>query len=631
MVTQVKSPSHSIKINLDSTIKSWAVETHGAKLMINDPIGMDKYRYFYLDVETDEKDNMTCLALCPNDKIVYWFSWPSPLHSSIIINTLKKSRLGGQNVKGDIRWLVQNGIPVSIDQVVVDTQLQAYVQASTKKSLRLKDLAKEILGWEWPSYKYIVKDKLYRQYAAQQDPSLHRIGKRGNKLLPLQVTMDQQPDEVRSQYNSMDALSGMVLANIDRMVHNNRQKRYFQRIELPVMKTIYRMEEKGIKLDIHKLEGLHKEWMIERNNAQEGIIKEAGKEFNPNSPKQVLEQLKKRGHTVISSNAETLSGLTQIPFVNYMLTYRKFFKLTNTYSGPLLEKANADPNDRIHASFNQVAFKKSTSKEQGIRTGRLSCSNPNLQNIHGIDEDADEAGQAHPLRYVFIPGEGMVFVGSDYSQIEYRILAHESQEPTLLEAYYKGYDVHTATAAKIFDLQIDKVTKDIRLKGKTLNFAIVYGAGPAKIAQMSGCTFEEAKQFIFTYYSKLPGVRAWKQRTLDEAKRVGGVETMFGRFIPIPEVRDYQDNIRWKAERQVIDYRIQGSAADIMKMGMIRLDTKHSLIPVLSVHDEIVLEVKIKDADRCKKILQYELENTVKLSVPVISEATIGKSWGELK
>ena len=198
MVTQVKSTSHSIKIDLSSSIKSWSVETHGAKLLINDPTGIEKYSYFYFDVETDEKDNIACIALAPTDKVVYWFSWPNKKHDKIIRETLLRSNLGGQNVKGDIRWLVQNGIPVSIDQVVVDTQLQAYVYCSTQASLALKSLGKNVLGWEWPSYKYIVKDKLYRQYAVQQNPKLARIGKRGNKLLPLQVTMDQQPDEVRA-------------------------------------------------------------------------------------------------------------------------------------------------------------------------------------------------------------------------------------------------------------------------------------------------------------------------------------------------------------------------------------------------------------------------------------------------
>ena len=627
-----------IKTDSDFTI-NWGLDSHGAKMFVNDVTGIEKYSQFYFDVETDEQDNIACIALCPTDKIVYWFPWPTK-HRPLLSRLFKSSYLAGQNVKGDIRWLNQNGLKVSIDQVNSDTQLEAYVQCSTRKSLSLKDLTKDILGWSYPKYKALIKDKCVRQLAVQEHPEIYRIGKRGNKLLPLKVTMDKIPDPIRSNYNSMDALAGKTLQNVNRMVMNNSQKRYFKNIELPVMKAIYRMEDKGIKVDVDKLYKLHKEWCNDQAKALEIIKKETkgitfkGQPYNPNSHLQSPKVLTKLGFSRTTADKEVLNSLKDgLPFAMALLNYRQAFKLTSTYSGPILEKALKDPAHRIHATFNQVAFKKAEGKEAGIRTGRLSCSNPNLQNIHAKDEDVEGKEEHHPLRYIFIAEDGHKFVGSDLSQIEYRILAHESEEPALLEAYDKGWDVHAATAAKMFDVSLEDVlkNKELRRKGKTMNFAIVYGAGAGRVSAMMGCTYEEAENFIADYYKKLPFVVQWKQRLLDKARRQGGVETMYGRFIPLDGLRDMEDYIRWGAERQVTDYRIQGSAADMLKDTMIRLDVKHHIVPVLSVHDELLLEPKISDVNRYMEILSYEMENTMKLKVPIVADTKVGNCWAECK
>ena len=221
---------------------TWGVESHGAKL-IKTPIDIDKYRYFYLDVETDAGDPPTVcsIALCPAPEVVYWFRLPNVKHGAIIKHVLETSKLGGQNVKGDIDWLCQAGYNISIDQVVTDTQLMAYVMCSTKESLGLKKLVKEMLEWEYPSYDKVTKGKEFRQYACEKNPALLvpskakvKEGKKPHMLLPREVLMPDQPDDVEAAYNGMDALSGLVLSQVYDTVATGYQKRYFNKIEFPV-------------------------------------------------------------------------------------------------------------------------------------------------------------------------------------------------------------------------------------------------------------------------------------------------------------------------------------------------------------------------------------------------------------
>jgi len=387
------------------------------------------------------------------------------------------------------------------------------------------------------------------------------------------------------------------------------------------------MEKKGIKVDIDKLLKLHGPWEKERNKNLQELKLMGGEGFNPNSAPDKVEMLKKCvNKNIKASNKDVLKPYSDNPIVKLLQNYGKYQRIVSTYSGPILEKAMADPRNRIHTTFNQVASQppKLGEKSKPIRTGRFSSSNPNLQNIHAKDDDPDavEKEEAHPLRSVFVPEDGHKFIGSDFSQIEYRLLAHDSQDPTLIKAYLEGYDIHKLTA--------DTLGCSRKL-AKNINFGIVYGAWPKKISELAGCSLEEAEEFIKVHEARFPNVGRWKYGLLDSAKKAGGVTTMWGRFIPIPALRSWDEWEVGKAERQVIDYRIQGSAAEILKMALIRLHRKHKIIPVLNVHDEIILETLDKDVERETEILSYEMENVIKLRVPLIAKASVGMSWAECK
>ena len=629
----------------------WGPENHDAKC-IKTTIDIDKYRYFYTDVETDGGDppKICSIALCPEPGIVYWFRLPNAQYGDKIKQVLESSKLGGQNVKGDVNWLCQNGYNISIDQIVTDTQLMAYVMCSTKESLALKNLVKEVLEWEYPTYKEITKGKVFRQYACEKNPSLMvpskakiKPGKKPRMLLPKEVLMPDQPDDVLCAYNGMDALAGHTLSEVYKGVATGYQKRYFNQIEFPVMKVCYAMERRGIKVDVPKLRKFHGEWEGLKTASHADIyragksvidkyIQKTKKPFNMNSSVQMLDVMRRLVDPKIkATNKLALEIYKDHPFVKALREFREYSKLTGTYSGPLLEKALRDSNHRIHTNFNQVAKTATAAQEKPIRTGRFSSSDPNLQNIHAQDEDEEGHADVHPIRQVFIAEDGNLLYGSDYNQIEYRLLAHDCKDPILLNAYHNGLDIHQVTAAQIWSLPYDQVTKDQRYKAKSINFAIIYGAWIKKIAEMCGMEFDEAAKFLENYKAQFPQVTEWKRRLLDQARRDGGVWTMFGRFIPIPGLRSIDDYVVGHAERQVADYRIQGSAADIMKTAMIRIYQRHKITPVLTVHDELLLDEPEHLKDEMTEMLSYEMSNVIKLDVPLIATAASGHNWADVK
>lgn len=621
---------------------NWGPQSHGAELRINNPSGLDKYRYFYIDCETDEKENgdhIISIALCPSEEIVYWFSWPNKEYESVIKKTVESSWLAGQNIKGDLHWLRNHGFKVNPDRVVFDTQLAAYVICSTKKSLALKDLVKEVLEWHYPTYKGIVRGKDFINYACEKNPNLlipskakRKEGKIPRMLHPHKLLLKYHPIEVQSNYNGMDSLSGEVLGQVYKGVMTGNQKQYLETIELPVMKVCYDTEARGIKVDLNKLYKFHKEWEDKRNRAEERLYNLAGKKFNPRSNPDKLKILRKLIDPKIpSTGKEVLSKYPPHPFVTALHEFGGYQKLTSTYSGPMILKALQDPNHRIHTNFNQVAYDEQSKEEKGIRTGRFSSSDPNLQNIHSRNKDEDGKDEVHPLRTVFIPEKGFSFIGADYNQLEYRLLAHFSTDPTLLDAYTKGLDIHTVTAAKAFGVSIDKVTPDLRKRAKAINFGIIYGQQARALSESLGISLYEAQQFMEDYKKQFPDVENWKQNLLDQAHREGGVWTLFGRFIPLPDLRSINEYTVEAAERQVTDYRIQGTAADINKKAMIRLWKNHKARLVLAVHDELLLEEENTVARQMAGALEYEMSNVVKLRLPLPVKAVIGQSWAECK
>jgi DNA polymerase-1 len=302
-----------------------------------------------------------------------------------------------------------------------------------------------------------------------------------------------------------------------------------------------------------------------------------------------------------------------------ILGYRELQKLKSTYVDVLPLAVNRETG-RIHTSFNQV----------GAQTGRLSSSEPNLQNI------PVRTPRGEGIRRGFVPAPGWTFVVADYSQIELRLMAHLSGDPAFIEAFRQGHDIHRQTAAIIFGVSLDQVTGEMRSRAKTTNFGIIYGQGPFALSKKLGISLDEARQFIADYFTRFAGVRAYLDRQVDLARQQGYVETLFGRRRYIPEIRDRNFNIRAFGERTAQNTPLQGSAADLIKIAMVRI---HRALPdaglkarmVLQVHDELVIEAPVAEADRAAELVKRHMEGAAKLAVPLEVTIGIGPNWVDAK
>ncbi|MBO4595673.1 MAG: DNA polymerase I [Bacteroidales bacterium] len=402
----------------------------------------------------------------------------------------------------------------------------------------------------------------------------------------------------------------------------------YDEIEEPLQKVLARMELTGVRIDVGSLRDFA-ESLREKMLACEARVREiAGNpELNVASPKQmgelIFEQLaldpkaKKSARGAWPTDEETLSFLAdRHPVINLLLDYRGLRKLLSTYIEPLA--GYISPKDgRVHTTFNQAL----------TSTGRLSSSNPNLQNIPVRSEEGRE------IRKAFVPqNEGWVMMSSDYSQIELRVMAHMSCDTHLLEAFRQGVDVHAATAAKIFRKPVEEVTGDERKMAKTVNFGIMYGMSSFGLAQRLKCSRSEAKQLIEDYFESFPAIRLFIDSTLAAARETLYTETLFGRRRYIPDINSNNGNVRSVAERNAVNAPIQGTAADIIKLAMIKVDEslrKEGLRAkmVLQIHDEILLEVPEDEIDKVKAIVERDMQGVVKLSVPLTVECNYGRTW----
>ena len=545
-----------------------------------------------IDIETDEKDHFVGGAIYDGSKNIYYFTKPNDF-----IDHTRGKKIIGYNVKSDLNWLGQMGLTVSSKDIYSDPMIQAYVVNSNRPDQGLKAVAMEILGWKWPSYKDMVG-----------------IGRK-------KTTLDKQEVEKVAEYCCMDCLATWRLDEFFTKNFNQSQRDLYMNVELPVYRLLWDMECKGIRLDTSKLATLDLEFGKEVLLA-ETALRAYSITWNPNSPKQTLEILNQLipGTHFDSTDKPTLlaykiSTPTPHPVIDQLLAYKKVKKLHSTYVVAMKERTALT--DIIHTTFNQVAMQDDGSMK-GIRTGRLSSNNPNLQNI-----PASKKGETYGnrLRSMFVPRPGKTFVDVDYSQIEYRLLAHFSQDANLVKGFNSGMDVHDVTG---------KLLGCDRKVGKTLNFASIYGAQSEKISVTAGITVSQAEQFLSAYWTKLPQVLTWKNSALMLAQSRGGVTTMSGRFIPLPDLKSRNRWKRMHAERAAINYIIQGSAADIIKVAMIELD-KQGYKPLLQVHDELIFEVDPSTADAEMKKIVHIMENVVKLSVPIVADGHIGMDWNEAK
>jgi len=404
----------------------------------------------------------------------------------------------------------------------------------------------------------------------------------------------------------------------------------YDEIDLPMVAVLARMEEAGIKIDCDVLAEMSKRLDRECATVARDIYENAGVEFNINSPKQLGDVLFNKlnlpkpikygkGKT-ISTAVDVLEGLAEEHKVpKLVLDYRQLSKLKSTYVDALPALLNSCTR-RLHTTFNMA----------GSNTGRLSSVNPNLQNIPIRTELGRE------IRAAFIAEPGHVLLKADYSQIELRLLAHFSEDKLLVEAYRTGQDIHSLTASQVFGVPREEVNAEHRRRAKAVNFGIVYGLSPFGLSQQLGIDPKEAKQFIDAYFEKYSGVREFIDRTLDQARHDLKVTTLFGRVRPIPDIHSKNFNLRGFAERTAVNTPLQGTAADLIKLAMIRIDSelrqrRMRSKMLLQVHDELVFEVPDDEVEKMKKLVAEHMENVHGLKVPLNVDVGVGKNWRDLE
>ncbi len=407
------------------------------------------------------------------------------------------------------------------------------------------------------------------------------------------------------------------------------ERRVYEEIDLPLVPVLLGMEKVGVRIDLGVLGRMADRLATDMQRVGEEIFSLAGQRFNINSPKQLgdvlfnkmgLPRPLKYGKGKVISTAqdvlEELAAHNDVP--RLVLEYRQLTKLKSNYADslPLL----ADSEGRVHTTFNQV----------GTATGRLSSTNPNLQNIPIRTELGRE------IRAAFIAAPGCVLLSTDYSQIELRLLAHFSEDPLLLKAYQTGQDIHTLTAAEVFGVPAETMSKETRNRAKAVNFGIVYGISPFGLAAQLGIEQNEARLYIETYFERYAGVRAYIDRMLEETRREQMVRTVFGRVRPIPDIQSRNANQRGFAERTAINTPLQGTAADLIKLAMIRIDRRLAdeelkTRMTLQVHDELVFDVPEDEIEPVSAMVRHEMEHVIELNVPLVADVGTGANWRDLQ
>ena len=400
----------------------------------------------------------------------------------------------------------------------------------------------------------------------------------------------------------------------------------YQEVELPLANVLRDMEAVGVRIDVAMLKKAENQLSNELATLEQQIYASAGATFNINSPKQVGEVLfdqlqldakaKKSKNGQYSTSEEVLLGLKgKHEVVGMILEYRELKKLISTYISALPTYINPETG-KIHTTYNQTV----------TATGRLSSSNPNLQNL----PIRSERGQL--IRQAVIPDDGCLFLSADYSQIELRLMAHFSQDPHLVEAFRSGQDIHAATAAKIFNVPIEQVTKDQRRQAKTANFGIIYGISAFGLAQQLDCSRSEAKALIDGYFAAFPGVIDYIEKQKELARQQGYAITLFGRKRYLPDIVSHNATVRSFAERNAVNSPIQGTAADIIKMAMVTIHRRLKeeglkAQMIMQVHDELNFNVPVNEVDKVREIVINEMQNVVHLTVPLIADCGVGNNW----
>jgi DNA polymerase-1 len=539
---------------------------------------------------------------------------PLPTVIDALRPALTAAHIGKSAHNADFDLVVLRRYGIDVRPITFDTMVAEWVSDPGSRNLGLKNLA-------------------WVRTGAQMTEITTLIGTGKN-----QTTMDRVTVEKAAPYAAADAVMTFRLAEILRPELEERQVwKLFSEIEMPLIPVIADMEMAGVLLDVDYLHGLSADFSQRLGKLQEQVYDLSGGygEFNLGSPKQLndvlfgklglpTEGLRKTTHG-FSTDAATLDGLKGAhPIVELILNWRELSKLQSTYVDALPQMVNPKTG-RVHTSFNQT----------GTATGRVSSSNPNLQNIPVRTEEGRR------VRRAFIVPEGYKLLAVDYSQVELRILAHYSQDAALLKAFHEGQDIHRATAAAVYRIPPEQVTYEQRSFAKSVNFGLMYGMGAFRLARDSDLTLAEAEQFITDYFHQFPGVRQYLDGSIAQAKQQGYLETLLGRRRYFPALdeslgRKVGFQARQAAEREAVNMPIQGTAADIIKIAMINLsralkDGGFAARMILQVHDELVLDVPDGELDRVAPLVIAVMESAFTLDAPLVADAKVGMNWAEME
>ncbi|MDR1940743.1 MAG: DNA polymerase I [Endomicrobium sp.] len=442
------------------------------------------------------------------------------------------------------------------------------------------------------------------------------------------IAFADAPAQQSAQYaNSVSYASYNLRPALKKVSDDAQLSALFSDIEMPLVEILSDMELAGIKIDAEFLKTFNEKIVSEIKNVENKVYAAAGGEFNVNSPKQLgfimFEKLNmpviKKTKTGYSTDEEVLTELSSYEFAREILKYRELQKLKSTYIDPIVNYC-AYYGKRIHTIFNQAV----------TSTGRLSSTEPNLQNI------PIKSAYGREFRKAFIPEDKKIFVSADYSQIDLRVLAHISRDEKLIRAFKDGQDIHCATAREVFDIpKAQQVPADLRSAAKSINFGIVYGMSPFGLSKQLGIPFTKAKEYIEGYFERYSGVKKWMKQMVIDAQKDGYVRTITGRIRYMPEFAAHNAQVKQAGERIALNMPIQGTSADIIKIAMVNIynelkNRKIDALMLLQVHDDLLFEVAQSHADELKELIKDKMENAVSLLVPLSVDIKTGKSWGEM-
>jgi DNA polymerase-1 len=520
----------------------------------------------------------------------------------------------GHNIKFDLAILREQGI--DLKGINFDTMIASYLLNSGSRVHGLDSVIFAELGHQMISFEKLVGFKIPKKIDAKR----------------LEQIMEAISDQKMAEYSCEDADYTFQL--VDKLMLELKEKNLwdlFKKIEIPLISVLSQMERNGIKVDVKILEKLTEQLMIYEKQLTEKIYELAGAKFNINSPKQLkkilFEDLKisidkikktKTGISTAAGELEKMKGSHLI--IDLIFEYREIFKLKSTYSEALPKLVNLKTG-RVHTSFNQTI----------TATGRLSSSNPNLQNIPAKGKFSKE------IRTAFVAEKGCKLITADYSQIELRVIASLANDKKMIQAFKNGEDIHIRTAAEINECELNQVTSEMRQQAKAINFGIIYGMGVYGLAQRTGIFPDKAKKFIEKYFEIYKGIKNYLEEIKKTTKEKEYAETLFGRRRYLPEINSKIFQVQSAAERMAVNMPIQGTAADLIKIAMIRINKKSEnkkFKMLLQVHDELIFEVETQHIKFLQKIIKQEMEESPevkKFKVPIEVKIKIGDNWGEME